>query len=76
MVHFFASQCILCITCYWTAAVLRSLNFRKQSTSSWSATVGVENGTVHLYESDWQEKRHYVCQYDGKYSKRLLKQIN
>jgi len=67
------SNKVVYITCYWAAAVLRSLDFRMQSTSSWSATAGVENGTVHLYESDWQEKRHYVCQYDGKYSKRFVK---
>jgi len=47
-----------------TIIALASLDFSNHSDNKWCATVGIHNNKVALYENNWTDDRHYICQYD------------
>jgi len=57
-----------CDVCYiflcMTIIALASLDFSNHSDNKWCATVGIHNNKVALYENNWTDDRHYICQYD------------
>jgi len=55
---------------------LTSSSFMHHADNNWCATIGKHSGSTSLYESYWTNKHYYVCQYDCKYSNKLLMHIS